>query len=87
MLNTCKSNGFLQNTAETSGKRVSNAQVNNRQEGDNPPKGGLIPHMTTPKKLGEVKAVSQDTVLDDVPASYQAVGEVTAHQTDDGYPV
>ena len=86
MPNTCKSRGFLQNTAETSGKRVSNAQVNNRQEGDNPPKGGLIPRKTTTRKREGVKAVSQDTALDDVLASYQAVGEVTAHQTDDGYP-
>ena len=87
MPNTCKSREFLQNIAETSGKRVSNAQVNNRREGNNMPKGMLIPHKTTTLKWEEVKAVSQDTALDDVPASYQAVGEVTAHQTYDGYPV
>ena len=39
MLNTCKSNG----TFGFSGERVSKAQVICRKDGDNVPKGTLIP--------------------------------------------
>ena len=49
-------------------------------------KAVLIPRKTTSPYGEEVKVPTQVGTLDDVPASYQAVGEVTAHQTDDGYP-
>ena len=48
--------------------------------GDNPPKGGLIPRKTTD---WNVSGKSSNT-LKDGPAAYQAVGEVMAHQADDG---
>ncbi len=49
--------------------------------GDNPPKGGLIPNvmvlrMQDLSKMGSRKVLS----LEEEPASYQLVGEVTAHQ-------
>ena len=43
MLNTCKSNG----TFGFSGERVSNAQVICREDGDNVPKGTLIPDVVS----------------------------------------
>ena len=60
---------------------MSNAWVIYPQVGDNPPKGGLIPNVTVAlrrhsSKMGNRKVLS----LLEGPASYQLVGEVTAHQ-------
>ena len=72
----------------TSGKRVSNAWVTCPRAGDNPPKGGLIPHKPTVSMETEGKAgdpcESGDLALGDGPASHQLVGRVTAYQGDDG---
>ena len=42
--NTCKSNGDIVAIRYLSGERVSNALVTCPEEGDNSPKGLLIPH-------------------------------------------
>ncbi len=72
--NACKSNGVL--AIEPSGKRVSNTWVIHPGVGNNDPKGSLIPH--NPER-GKV-----ERSLKDGPAAHQVVGEVTAHQADDG---
>ncbi len=66
---------------EDSGERVRNAWVICLQVGDNSPKGVLIPNvipwrMSGKSKMGSRKALS----LEEEPASYQLVGEVTAYQ-------
>jgi hypothetical protein len=43
--NTCKSNGVVVAIRQLSGERVSNALVTCPEEGDNSPKGLLIPHV------------------------------------------
>jgi hypothetical protein len=43
--NTCKSNGGIVFVRYLSGERVSNALVTCPEEGDNSPKGLLIPHV------------------------------------------
>ena len=65
---------------EDSGRRVSNALVIYLRVGDNLPKGGLIPHYISVPHGTEIKGGSQGLPLEDEPASYQLVGEVTAHQ-------
>ncbi len=60
---------------------MSNAWVICPQVEDNPPKGGLILNVIAPGirsclKVGTRKGLS----LKEEPASYQLVGEVTAHQ-------
>ena len=56
-----------------------------REVGDSSPKGELIPHavregfLLTPKPVVAIRLA-----LLDEPAAYQLVGEVTAHQGDDG---
>jgi hypothetical protein len=69
-----------------SGKRVSNAWVIFLWVRNNLPKGGLIPDETTFSKRTRLKAGILKTDLSplDEPASYQLVGEVKAHQGDDG---
>ncbi len=66
---------------EDSGERVRNAWAICLQVGDNLPKGELIPNVTVLRmqdysKMGNRKVLS----LEEEPASYQLVGEVTAHQ-------
>ncbi len=52
---------------------------------DNPPKGGLIPNVITGGIAGGLKVgIRKDLSLGEGPASYQLVGEVTAHQGYDG---
>ena len=63
-----------------SGGRVSNAWVTCPKVGDNPGKPGLIPHVDMPPGAC-LKAIRP---LWDGPASHQLVGEVTAHQGNDG---
>ena len=65
-----------------SGKRVSNAWVICPRVGNNPAKAGLIPNKTTGTYVPGVKAgdSARGPALEDKPASYQLVGEVTAHQ-------
>ena len=53
--NTCKSNGVL--AIALSGERVSNALVTCPEEGDNSPKGLLIPHMVSGIRCPESKGV------------------------------
>ncbi len=68
-----------------SGERVSNAWASCLQVGDNLSKGGLIPNVVSRRMSGSAKAgIFRDLPLGDVPASYQLVGGVTAHQGRDG---
>ena len=54
-----------------SGERVSNAWVIYPEVGDNPPKGGLIPHMISRRKYLEIKGgLCLKLSLQDEPASY-----------------
>ena len=77
--NTCKSNGH--SAMDVSGERVSNALVTCPEAGDNSSKGLLIPHnFLGIRRRGRKVARS----LREGPASHQLVGEVTAHQGDDG---
>ena len=66
---------------EDSGERVSNALVTCPEERDNSSKGLLIPH-----KLTEIRdwVRKRRNPLWEGPASHQLVGEVMAHQGDDG---
>jgi len=71
-----------------SGKRVSNAWVTCPGEGDNIPKGMLIPRKPTipngiAGKAGDPNA-SADLAPQDGPASHQLVGRVMAYQGFDG---
>ena len=54
MLNTCKSNGHF----GVSGERVSKAQVICRKDGDNVPKGALIPNVVKQSHEGFTKDLS-----------------------------
>ena len=68
-----------------SGERVSNAWAIYLQVGDSSPKGGIIPDVVVGRLPGCPKAgILRDLSLEDEPASHQLVGEVTAHQGDDG---
>ncbi len=82
MLNTCKSNGSWQCIVKVSGRRVSNTWAIFLKVGHNPGKRELIPRKTTSPHGDEAKA-SQGALLEESTA-YQLVGEVTAHQGDDG---
>ncbi len=64
---------------------MSNAWAIYLQVGDSPPKGGVIPDVVF-SRLGECLKVGilRGLPLGDEPASYQLVGEVTAHQGYDG---
>ena len=72
----CKSNDL----ARDSGRRVSNTWVIYLQAGDNLAKARLIPNNISVAHAMEIKDGSQGLSPDDEPASYQLVGEVTAHQ-------
>ena len=63
-----------------SGERVSNTWVTCPEVGDNPGKPELIPHDTP----GVVPWRQSRKALEEGHASYQVVGEVMAHQADDG---
>ncbi len=65
---------------EDSGERVSNALVTCPLERDNRSKDLLIPH----KIVGIRPYDESRKALREGPASHQLVGEVTAHQGDDG---
>ena len=69
-----------------SGKRVSNTWVIYLWVRKNLPKGELIPDKTTVSKKQRLKVgiLKMDLPPLDKPASYQLVGEVKAHQGDDG---
>ncbi len=82
MPNTCKLSGSLQHTVEISGKRVSNTWETCPEMENTLEKSRLILHKTTSRHREEVKG-PQGSFLDG-PASYQLVGEVTAHQGYDG---
>jgi len=47
-------------------------------------KGGLIPDSPSTEIMCRVNGFEQSIPVSDGPASYQLVGEVTAHQGDDG---
>ena len=82
MPNTCKSNVKPGLALVESGARVSNAWVTYLLVGDNLGKLGLIPNKLfggSPKKRKEGQLSPIDR-----PASHQLVGEVTAHQGNDG---
>ena len=82
----CKSNDPLDpdtsvdGTFLDSGKRVSNALVTYLEVRDSHPKGWLIPDSPNIShvKFGKAPAFREG------PASYQLVGEVKAHQGEDG---
>jgi hypothetical protein len=80
VLNTCKSNGDPDFGPAISGERVRNTWATCPRLWDNPGKPGLIPD--TPA-IPHDAAGKAPTVWDG-PAAYQLVGEVTAHQGDDG---
>ena len=67
---------------EYSGERVSNTWVIYPQGGNNPGKPGLIPDKTTEGNFRGQRELRPPP--EDEPAAYQLVGEVTAHQGEDG---
>ena len=79
--NTCKSNGVVVAIRQLSGERVSNALVTCPEEGDNSPKGLLIPHVVIWIRCLITKRIYS---LREGPASHQLVGRVTAYQGYDG---
>jgi hypothetical protein len=55
------------------------------QDGDNPPKGELIPNVVACRMTEQLKmGILRNLSLVDEPASYQLVGEVMAYQGYDG---
>ncbi len=65
---------------EDSGERVRNTWVTCPQARDSPPKGGIIPDVIARHKAGGLKVgLLRNLPLVEGPASYQLVGEVTAH--------
>ncbi len=79
----CKSSGIQRVAIQSgeSGVRVRNAWVTYPEDGDNLPKGGLIPNVVVPGIRGGPKAgILRNLSLQEGPASHQLVGEVTAHQ-------
>ena len=80
VLNTCKSNDDPQLAGGISGERVSNTWVTCPRLRDKPGKLGLIPDMTMERMFCGGKTCSVGDGL----AAYQLVGEVMAHQGDDG---
>ena len=65
-----------------SGARVRNTWVINPPDWDNPGKLGLIPDTTTVSS--EAVGIGPQGLLEDEPAAHQLVGEVMAHQGEDG---
>ncbi len=64
---------------------MRNAWVIYPLAGDSPSKGGVIPNMVVLRMENYPKVgILRDLPLGDEPASYQLVGEVTAHQGRDG---
>ncbi len=64
-----------------SGGRVRNTWVTYLGVGDNSAKAGLIPDVVPQRMLGRLKmGILRNLSLGEGPASYQLVGEVTAHQ-------
>ena len=63
-----------------SGGRVSNTWVTYPRDGDNTSKEVLIPDDITRSHDLVIKGSSQELPLEEGPAAYQLVGEVTAHQ-------
>ena len=55
MLNTCKSNGVYDFGYKLSGERVSKAQITCLKDGDNNPKGLLIPNVIFLLHGGDIK--------------------------------
>ncbi len=76
MVQACKSNG----PARDSGRRVSNTWVIYPGLGDNISKEMLIPDDISGSQDLEIKGGSQGLPIEEEPAAYQLVGEVTAHQ-------
>ena len=76
MVQACKSNG----PARDSGRRVSNTWVTYPRVGDNISKEVLIPDDITWSHDRVLKGGSKGLPLEEGPAAYQLVGEVTAHQ-------
>ncbi len=76
MVQACKSNG----PARDSGRRVSNTWVIYPGLGDNISKEMLIPDDISGSQDLEIKGGSQELPIEEEPAAYQLVGEVTAHQ-------
>ncbi len=65
---------------------MSNAWITCPRVWDSPPKGGLIPHVIPMgHPVGRKAGVLRDLALEEGSKSYQLVGEVTAHQGNDGY--
>ena len=81
---TCKSNGTLDVAIQlkSSGARVRNTWATCPEVGDSSPKGELIPHVA--RNLWFQSQSRGNLTLLDGPAAYQLVGEVTAHQGNDG---
>ncbi len=68
-----------------SGERVRNTWVICLQVGDSFLKREIIPNVVILRMQGGLKAgILRGLSLDEEPASYQLVGEVTAHQGFDG---
>ena len=80
MLNTCKSSEALSSGGCPSGERVSNTWATCPQLWDNSKKLVLIPDVTADRMVSYWK----DLLVGDGLAAYQLVGEVMAHQGDDG---
>ena len=76
MVQACKSNDL----ARDSGRRVSNTWVIYPRVGDNSAKAGLIPDNIPWSHDRGIKGGSQELPIEEEPAAYQLVGEVTAHQ-------
>ncbi len=76
MVQACKSHDL----ARDSGGRVSNTWVIYPRGGDNTSKEVLIPDYISRSHDQEIKGGSQGLPLEEEPAAYQLVGEVTAHQ-------
>ncbi len=75
----CKSNGIQRVAIRSgeSGERVRNAWVTYPEDGDNLPKGGLIPNVVVFRMEDGLKAgILRNLPLQEGPASYQLVGEV-----------
>ncbi len=81
MAKTCKSNGHSNWVTENyvSGERVRNRQVTYLWLRNSSSKGGVMPD-----DVICIMQMTKDLSARERPVSYQLVGEVTAHQGDDG---
>ena len=81
MAKTCKSNGHRNWVTENgvSGERVRNRQVTYPGLRNSVSKGTVIPD-----DVLRIMRMTKDSSAWERPVSYQLVGEVTAHQGDDG---